>query len=81
MSSGIKPTELEKESLAAHVDLCALRYQQMDTRLTKLEGKVEDIHEDVINGQKSLTKVIITTAGTIIASILAIVVSILVRGG
>ena len=81
MSDGMKPTELEKESLAVHVDLCSLRYQQMDSRLTKLEGKVEDIHEDVINGQKSLTKVIITTAGTIIASVLAIVVAILVRGG
>lgn len=80
MSGEMKPTELEKESLAAHVDLCALRYQQMDSRLTKLEGKVEDIHEDVINGQKGLTKVIITTAGTIIASVLAIVVAILIRG-
>lgn len=81
MSNSIKPTELEKESLAAHVDMCALRYYQLDGRLTKLEGKVEEIHKDVVSGQKSLTTVIITTAGTIIASVLAVVIIILVRGG
>lgn len=80
MSGNMSPTDLEKESLTVHVDLCSLRYQQMDSRLTKLEGKVEDIHQDIINGQKSLTKVIITTAGTIVASMLAVVLTILVRG-
>lgn len=72
-------TQLEKESLEAHVDLCALRYGQLDTRLTNLEKKVDDIHEDIIEGQKSLSKVIIGTAGTIIAGVLSIVVTILFK--
>ena len=65
-------TELEKTSLEAHVDLCALRYQQLDARLTSLEKKVEAIHDDVIDGQKSLTKVIIGTAGTVVSGVLGV---------
>ena len=70
-------TSLEKHSLEAHVDLCALRYKQLDDRLTSLEGKVDDIHRDIIAGQKSLTKVIIGTAGTVIAGVLSVVVAVL----
>ena len=74
-------TELEKTSLEAHVDLCAVRYGQLDERLTKLESKVGSIHNDIIEGQKSMTKVIIGTAGTIIAGVLGIVVTILMKMG
>lgn len=70
-------TSLEKQSLEAHVDLCALRYSQLDLRLTNLEKKVDDIHEDIISGQKSMSKVIIGTAGTIVAGVLSIVVTML----
>lgn len=72
-------TQLEKESLEAHVDLCALRYGQLDERLTKLESKVGTIHNDVLEGQKSLTKVIIGTAGTIIAGVISIIAAILMK--
>lgn len=72
-------TQLEKESLEAHVDLCALRYGQLDQRLTNLEEKVETIHSDIIEGQKSLTKVIIGTAGTVVAGILSIILAILFK--
>jgi len=74
-------TALEKTSLEAHVDLCALRYGQLDQRLTNLEEKVETVHKDIVEGQKSLTKVIIGTAGTVIAGILGIVVTILMKLG
>lgn len=74
-------TSLEKESLEAHVDLCALRYGQLDARLTALEEKVESVHSDILEGQKSMTKVIIGTAGTIIAGVLGIVVTILMKMG
>lgn len=70
-------TSLERTSLEAHVDLCALRYQQLDLRLTNLEKKVDDIHEDIVTGQKSLTKVIVGTAGTVVAGVLSVVVAVL----
>jgi hypothetical protein len=76
-----QPTSLEKQSLEAHVDLCALRYAQLDSRLTTLENKVDEMHEDIIEGQKGLTKVIIGTAGTVIAGVLGIVVTILMKMG
>ena len=74
-------TQLEKESLEAHVDLCALRYGQLEGRLSALEEKVETVHQDIVEGQKSMTKVIIGTAGTIIAGVLGIVVTILMKMG
>jgi len=75
--SDLPTTNLEKESLEAHVDLCALRYQQLDNRLTNLETKVNDIHEDITEGQKSMTKVIIGAAGTIVAGLLSTIVVLL----
>lgn len=46
----MEPSALERNSLEAHVDLCALRYQSLDTRLNKLEsslGKVEAMVAEV----------------------------------
>ena len=72
-------TDLERQSLEAHVDLCALRYEQLDSRLSTLEQKVDSIHTDITEGQKSMTKVLIGTAGTIIAGLLSTVVVILMN--
>jgi len=72
-------TSLEKTSLEAHVDLCALRYLQLDTRLNHLEKKVDEIHDDIVEGQKSMTKVIVGTAGTVIAGVLGIVATLLLK--
>ena len=66
-------TSLEKESLEAHVDLCALRYANLDNRLNTVEEKVDAIHKDITEGQKSMTKVLIGTAGTVIAGLLSTV--------
>jgi hypothetical protein len=77
--SSVKPTDLEKSSLEAHVDLCALRYSQLHSRMTSLEDKFDTMHNDMVQGQKSLIKVIIGTAGTVIAGVLSVVVTILIR--
>jgi len=70
---------LEKESLEAHVDLCALRYEQMDKRLTTVENKLDDIADQMTAGQNSLTKVIIGAAGTIVAGLLSTIVVIIMQ--
>ena len=72
-------TELEKTSLEAHVDLCAIRYQQLDNRLTSVEKKMIDIHEDMREGQTSLIKVLIGATSTIIAGLLSTVIVILMK--
>jgi hypothetical protein len=79
MSDGLKTTALEKSSLEAHVDLCAIRYESLDRRLTAIENKVADVHKDIVDGQKSITKVLIGTAGTIVASLLSIVIVLLMK--
>jgi len=66
--------DIEKENLEAHVDLCAQRYQNLDDRLTSIEGKVGDLRKLIEEGQNSMTKVIIGTAGTVIASVLSLVI-------
>jgi tetrahydromethanopterin S-methyltransferase subunit G len=77
--AGIQTTKLERENLEAHVDLCAERYSQLESRLSNLEQKVEHIHTDIVHGQKSLSKVIITTTGTVIAGLISTVVVILMK--
>jgi tetrahydromethanopterin S-methyltransferase subunit G len=72
-------TELEKQNLEAHVDLCAIRYEQLEGRLGKVETKIDNIHNDMLQGQKSITKVLIGTAGTVVASLLSIVIVILMN--
>lgn len=72
-------TALEKESLEAHVDLCALRYEQLDRRLTGLEEKVDDIHTDIQAGNASMIKVLVGAAGTIVAGLLSTIVVILMQ--
>ncbi len=81
MSDLAQTTNLEKQSLEAHVDLCAMRYLNLDTRLTNLENKVDSIHTDIVQGQKSMTKVIIGTAGTVVAGVLSIIITMLMKGG
>lgn len=77
--SEIETTKLEKESLEAHVDLCAVRYKNLDDRLTKIEDKVEVIHQDITNGNKSMVKVIVGAVGTVIAGLLSTIVVLLVN--
>jgi tetrahydromethanopterin S-methyltransferase subunit G len=75
--SDLPTTDLEKQSLEAHVDLCALRYKNLDERLSTLEDKVDNIHKDITDGQKSMTKVLIGAAGTIVAGLLSTIVVLL----
>lgn len=77
--STLESTKLEKESLEAHVDLCALRYQNLDKRLTDVEDKIDNIHEDIKEGQQSLAKVLIGSAGTIVAGLLSTIVVLLLN--
>lgn len=72
-------TDLEKTSLEAHVDLCALRYGQLDLRLTSLEHKMDKVQHDILEGQKSLKTTIITSSGTIAVALIGIIGTILTK--
>lgn len=72
-------SQLEKENLEAHVDLCAQRYEVLEGRLTKIEEKVEHIHSDIVHGNKAMIKVLIGTAGTIVAGLLSTIIVLLIQ--
>jgi len=69
--------DIEKTNLEAHVDLCALRYQNLDDRLTSIEGKFGDLKKLIEDGHASMTKVIIGTAGTVLTGIISLIVVLL----
>ena len=73
------PTDLEKTNLEAHVDLCAERYKGLHDRLSAIESTLTNINNDMKTGQKSHSKTIIATAGTVIAGLLSTVVVILMK--
>ena len=72
-------TELERNNLEAHVDLCAQRYDVLESRLSKVEEKIDTLHVAISTGQQSMTKVIIGAAGTIVTGLLSTIIVILMQ--
>jgi pantothenate kinase len=72
-------TELEKQNLEAHVDLCSERYKGLHDRLSAIELRLQKMNEDMGDSHKSQTKTIIATAGTVVAGLLSTVVVILMK--
>ena len=72
-------TELEKQNLEAHVDLCSERYKGLHDRLSAIEIRLQKMNEDQQVSHKSQTKTIIATAGTVVAGLLSTVVVILMK--
>lgn len=72
-------TDLERENLEAHVDLCAERYKQLEYRLGTIEAKVENIHNDINKANNSMVKVIVTSAGTVVAGLLGLIATLIVK--
>jgi len=70
-------TNIEKESLEAHVELCQQRYENLDRRLNNIESKVERVHQDIVDGNKAMIKVFIGAAATVIVGFLSTVAVIL----
>ena len=72
-------TDLEKQNLEAHVDLCSERYKGLHDRLSAIEVRLGKMNEEMTQGHKSQTKTIIATAGTVVAGLLSTVVVILMK--
>ncbi len=72
-------TELEKQNLEAHVDLCSERYKGLHDRLSAIEVRLGKMNEDMLVGQKSSRTTIIATAGTVIAGLLSTMVVLLMK--
>lgn len=75
----LQPTDIEKENLESHVELCALRYQNLEARLGTIETKVGQLAEKIQDSNNSMSKVIIGATATIVSGLLATVVTILMK--
>jgi archaellum component FlaC len=87
----IASTPLEKENLEAHVDMCALRYEQMnnkleeidvqfnkiDKRFDSIDRKIESIEYDVKRGNNAILVALIGATATIIAAFVGALVVML----
>lgn len=76
----------ESKDLVLHTHLCAERYkgiqdqfEALENRLDRVEKKVEEIYVAIRDGNSSLIKVLIGSAGTIIAGLLSTIVVILMQ--
>jgi hypothetical protein len=49
------PTEIERESLEAHVELCAIRYNNLETKLDNLEQRMDKLELHLVEIKNSLT--------------------------
>jgi hypothetical protein len=43
----VEPTDIEKKSLEAHVELCAERYKMLELKLESVDGKIAEVHSDI----------------------------------
>ena len=68
------PSDIEKENLEAHVELCAIRYKELESRLENIETKVSSLTDAIKDSHLSTIKVLIGTAGTVVASVLGLVI-------
>lgn len=46
----------ERDSLELHVDLCELRYKQLDDRMTRIEHKVQELNTDMQDFKDEMRK-------------------------
>lgn len=72
-------TDLERTSLEAHVDLCAIRYDNLDKRLSKVEEKLEELADTMKNSNTALIKVVVGAAGSVVASLLSVIIVVLMN--
>ena len=75
-----EPTDIEKKSLEAHVELCAERYRNLDdrledlgTKISKVEKVVEEVHKILNNMAEKRNTQLINWGIGIIGSLVAAV--------
>ena len=79
-------TNIEKKNLEAHVELCAERYEALDTkltnldsRMTKLEQHIVDIKDTIANKTGGIDKQTITIGTTILGVMFTAIITLLIH--
>ena len=81
-----EPTEIEKHSLEAHVELCAQRYKFLEDKLSLFEEKMDEVSKAIIGVKNTVEKMaekrndqIIGWGIGIIGSLIAVIAYMLVN--
>lgn len=79
-------TNIEKKNLEAHVELCAERYQTLNTKLSDLDDRmtiiekhIVDIKESITNKTGGITKQMITIGTTIVGVMFTAIITLLIH--
>ena len=72
-------TEREAVDLDLHVRICAERYNALESRMTIVEHKVNDLVVTIEKSNGSMIKALIATGGTIVVSILSLIAVIVTK--
>ena len=81
----VQPTDVEKKSLSAHVEICAMRYgileeklDNLETRMDKVEGHLVEIKDSLgkVGGESNKTLITVGTSvfGVILAGLITVIV-------
>jgi len=78
-------SDIEKENLEAHVELCAERYRQLNMKLdsmnikvTAMEGMITDIKTSLSEANDKHNRQLITIGTSVIVVLIGAIVSLLV---
>ena len=74
-----KVIPLEKTYLEAHVDLCAERYNRLETRLEAMETAVNALHTTMVAENKKTFQMLIASTATVIGGVLSTIIVILLN--
>lgn len=79
-------SEIEKKSLEAHVELCAERYANLDTKLDSLESRMDKMEKYILEIRNNLSgaesgqyKTIIAIGTTIVGAMVAGAITLIVH--
>jgi predicted nucleic acid-binding Zn-ribbon protein len=77
-------TDIEKKSLEAHVELCAERYNALETKLTNVENRMDKLESHLLDIKESLAekangpyKIIITIGTSILGVMIAGIITLI----
>lgn len=79
------PSEIEKQNLEAHVEICSERYgyledniSRVESRLTVIEQRLDEIRRNLETEDKNRYKSMWNYSGAIIAVLIGIVITLLI---
>lgn len=79
-------TDIEKKSLEAHVELCAVRYRNLEEKLNNLETRMDSLEEYLVDIKNTLHgsqhdnyKTLITIGTAVVGALLAGAVTLILH--